>query len=1124
MAFKEPSIHPKEFASTNELQDDSTDSGKSNDKRHSTHSHSSSDPDETKATDNNLPPLHTIYNDAQSLAEVKSISRIESRAMTRHATNRTGVSVATSLDQNFEIDFEDGDPADPHNWPFWYRCAVLFFVSFATLTVVMSSTGYTSGIPGIVLTFHLEEKTLAILGITTYMLGLALGSVILAPLSEMYGRRPIYIVAIVLFGVLTIPCALAPNLETILVFRFLATIAGSAMVSNAPGTVNDVVLEEHRALAFSIWSIGPLNGPVIGPLVGGFVYQYLGWRWTNWIVLVSAGVSSVFLFLVKETYAPAILRKMAAKKRKETGDGRWWCRYDVKKGLWPLLKLNLSRPFIMAVTEPICIFWNIYVALVYAVLYLCFVAYPIVFAEGRGWSPGISGLGFCGIGLGSLMVIALEPAIRKMINSHKIDPETGMVPPEAMVSTMCIAAICVPVGELIFAWTCTPDMPWIVPILAGVPFGAGNTAVFIYSSNYLVHSYGIYAASALAGNAVLRSVLGGVLPLAGPPLYAALGPHWAGTLLALLEFAMVPIPFVFYRYGHRIRMKSKLIRAMQEDKDRLEAKNKKADSKRASDVLRAANEMGGAEKLPAPVIGADSKHVEMEDERKSSGQVDGKANGGKAAIDDEEMVDDFALDDVDGVWSSDDDELLADDFSPTTRSSKTVPRAKGSTSREEGRPKLHDARLDEPRTTEFTMTKFDRHSRKMDTLRAFWVKEARKHPRTQLLAPPPPPPIAKNAKKSKANASKKLALGTPIHDSYAAYHNETVALLKPEAEALEKLYRDFELKRSVLGMSLELYLVKERKKETNDSEAERTFHRRDNHTRSSTRANTNKFLSSKGAFIGTLIRQSERETSNGSVPKCTSAYGNDDLAMFTLPSSCGLCQRNEVTEKKFDEYKETIRRMAVSRNEETGQLFMYLGNTEPIMTEFYDTSIDESGTIMARLYINGLEVQSERLKLHELEGSGERIALILDAWIDAKKRWMTARRDANPDWQPPDTLDDKDGIKTAYSNWFKKCAEIKKIFDEANEMCLRVGADMKRANSYRETRWKMGDKPNSRRKALPYVKRLPGDPVGFPRRPSPLRHELKVEDLEEHSGDEGGWFDWFDFENVAVFSDFDDVE
>jgi multidrug resistance protein len=334
----------------------------------------------------------------------------------------------------------------------------------------------------------------------------------------MYGRRPVYLIAVAAFTVLIIPCALSNNLAQILVMRFFGAIAGAAMISNAPGTVSDITSDEYRALAFSIWSLGPMNGPVIGPLIGGFVFQALGWRWTNWVVMIGAGTSWFMVFMIKETYAPAILRAKSAKKRKETDDNRWFSRYDDKKLFWPLLRENLYRPLSMAVSEPICIFWNVYIALVYGVLYLCFVSYPIVFGELRGWSPGLVGLGYLGIGIGGCMVIASEPLLRKMINSHKKDPETGKPYPEAMVSVVCIAAVCVPVGELIFAWTCTPNVHWIAPIIAGIPFGAGNCGVFIYASNYLVHSYGIYAASALAGNAVLRSAMGGALPLAGPKM------------------------------------------------------------------------------------------------------------------------------------------------------------------------------------------------------------------------------------------------------------------------------------------------------------------------------------------------------------------------------------------------------------------------------------------------------------------------------------------------------------------------------------------------------------------------------------------------------------------------------
>lgn len=172
-----------------------------------------------------------------------------------------------------------------------------------------------------------------------------------------------------------------------------------------------------------------------------------------------------------------------------------------------------------------------------------------------------------------------------MINNHKVDPETGKVSPEAMVSAVCIASILAPAGELWFAWTSSPaSIHWILPILAGVLFGAGNTGVFIYANNYLTFSYGVYAASALAGNTVMRSVLGGVLPLVGPYMYDDMGPNWSATLLGLLEVLIIPIPFAFYRYGHKIRMKSTLIRAMQEDKDKLEGKRKRAANKEATAV------------------------------------------------------------------------------------------------------------------------------------------------------------------------------------------------------------------------------------------------------------------------------------------------------------------------------------------------------------------------------------------------------------------------------------------------------------------------------------------------------------------------------------------------------------
>lgn len=369
------------------------------------------------------------------------------------------------------------------------------------------------------------------------------------------------------------------------------------MISNSAGTVVDISTEETRAMVMSLWSIAPLNGPVTGPVLGGFIFQYLGWRWDNWIVLILAGVGTLTMLTVKETYAPMILRRKAARMRKETDDERWWSRYDNRISKIDLVKINLMRPFVLFFTEPILWFFNFWISLIYGILYLCFVAYPIVFQQYRGWGPGISGLAFVGIGVGTMIAILSEPLFRKIINAHPKDPATGKVPPEATARVMIIGAILTPIGQLVFSWTCLPvTIHWAIPIAFGIPFGAGNTISFIYGSNYLAGAYGIYAASALAGNAVTRSLFGGTLPLAGPTMYAALSPQWAGTLLGLLEVAMIPIPIIFYKYGERIRAKSPAIKQLREDAEKNERRMERAQKKREKHAGQTAGDEALAER------------------------------------------------------------------------------------------------------------------------------------------------------------------------------------------------------------------------------------------------------------------------------------------------------------------------------------------------------------------------------------------------------------------------------------------------------------------------------------------------------------------------------------------------
>ncbi|KAI9172684.1 Major facilitator superfamily multidrug transporter mdrA [Paramyrothecium foliicola] len=463
-------------------------------------------------------------------------------------------------DSLFEVTLDKHDPDNPQSWSPTYRAWVMGTVAFSAWIVVLYSTSYMSCVPGLEAEFRASSLD-ATMGMTTYLVGLAFGSLFTAPISELYGRRIVYLVCLCIWTLLVIPCGLAHSLSAIIASRFCGGIFAAAMVSNGPGSIVDVSKPDQLALGMSLYSLGPFSGPVLGPLIGGVVFEYLGRRWTNWIIIILGCVGILMMSTVKETYTPEILRRKVAQLRRETKDDRWWCQYDRDVSAFGSIKGNLCRPIVLFFTEPMVWFINVWNAIVYGILYLCFVAYPVVFAKHRGWGPTLSGMSYLGIGLGILIPIVMEPFIRRMINSRPCDPVTGRPVPEVVALVMAIGSLLSPIGQFGFAWTCLPtSIHWIVPLLFGIPFGAGNTLSFIYSSSYLGRAYGIYAASALASNAVIRSIFGAVLPLAATKMYTTMSPQIAGTVCGAMLVMMIPIPFVFWRYGHRIRERSKVIR------------------------------------------------------------------------------------------------------------------------------------------------------------------------------------------------------------------------------------------------------------------------------------------------------------------------------------------------------------------------------------------------------------------------------------------------------------------------------------------------------------------------------------------------------------------------------------
>lgn len=130
----------------------------------------------------------------------------------------------TEVLKAFRVDFLSGDPRNPQNWSTAYRILVTSMFSYTTLATGIYSTAYTSGIPQMVEELRVTDPLVPLLGISFYLVGLALGALFMAPLSETFGRRPMYIMGLSVFLILIPVTALAQSITTIIVARFLGSV------------------------------------------------------------------------------------------------------------------------------------------------------------------------------------------------------------------------------------------------------------------------------------------------------------------------------------------------------------------------------------------------------------------------------------------------------------------------------------------------------------------------------------------------------------------------------------------------------------------------------------------------------------------------------------------------------------------------------------------------------------------------------------------------------------------------------------------------------------------------------------------------------------------------------------
>ncbi|KAJ6161049.1 hypothetical protein N7470_004445 [Penicillium chermesinum] len=408
----------------------------------------------------------------------------------------------------WQVTWMEHDARDPMNYGFATKWLITLLVGVDTLAIALTSSAYSGGIVEVTKDFNVTQE-IGLLGIALFVLGFAVGPLVWAPLSEVYGRRYIMIASAATLTAFTAATTGAQNIQTLIVLRFFAGAAGSA-----PG----------------LFCAAPFLGPALGPIIGGFLSESAGWRWVEGaMAIVSAFLGSLCVLFLPETYAPVLLRKRAQRLAEMTGDV-YRSKLDISKGrpqIGAALKEALSRPWILLFREPIVLLLSIYLAIVYGILYMLFAAFPIVYAQERGWSEGMSGLAFVGVLVGIIFsAAAVFPNFfwyrRKTVQAG------GRLAPEMRLPASFFGAIILPAGIFWFAWTNDPSNHWAISIAAGVPLGFGMVMVFLPVLNYLIDAYTIFSASVLAANASLRSMFGFAFPLFTTPMFKSLGIHWGG--------------------------------------------------------------------------------------------------------------------------------------------------------------------------------------------------------------------------------------------------------------------------------------------------------------------------------------------------------------------------------------------------------------------------------------------------------------------------------------------------------------------------------------------------------------------------------------------------------------------
>ncbi|KAK9894825.1 MFS general substrate transporter [Cystobasidium minutum MCA 4210] len=484
-----------------------------------------------------------------------SYAREERAAEAEKPTRKSEDAIVTEEDR-IEVKLEGKE--HPWNWTKTHRWFITIQAALMIFSATITSSAPSGGARVFSANYGTSREVTGLL-VSVFLVGYSVGPFVTAPSSETWGRRPPSIVFMALYTIFNGACAACSSIVPLLVCRFLAGACASGPIATSGTIVTDIWAPKDRGMVMSLWSIGSFAGPSLGPIVGGFIaISGLNVRWIFIVMtLLSGSLTILIFFALPETYVPLLVHRKAQKLREETKDPRYYAKFSEDKGsAWKKISVTVTRPFKIFFKEPILVLSTIYSSFAYAVLYMLFPLYPIIFQDIRGLQEGVGDLPFLAT-LGGVLAAVPIQYLYQFKYLRDLKANHGKHTPELRLAPTYLGGPVMVVALLWLGWTgYKANINAAVPTLSGLLTGISSVLIFRSFSTYVMECYKDYSASAMAAVVVFRSLFGAGLPIAVDPMVRAIGVQWSATLLAAFQLLLVPVPFLFYKYGVKIRARS----------------------------------------------------------------------------------------------------------------------------------------------------------------------------------------------------------------------------------------------------------------------------------------------------------------------------------------------------------------------------------------------------------------------------------------------------------------------------------------------------------------------------------------------------------------------------------------